>query len=92
MLSSRLVCRWIISITEKGDTKSHYGGCATYSELAPRIADIRPPLRQPLTDQDRARVSPIYQADQHKRMLAAVTAPIPMDEIARAQQFCEPVS
>jgi hypothetical protein len=25
-------------------------------------------------------------------MLAAVTAPIPMDEVARAQQFCEPVS
>ncbi|NKM26587.1 hypothetical protein GFM18_18070 [Rhizobium laguerreae] len=42
MLSSRLVCPWIISITEKGDTKSHYGGCAIYSreEVASASVDL----------------------------------------------------
>lgn len=34
MLSSRLVYRWIISTMEKGDTKSHYIGHATYSRLS----------------------------------------------------------
>ncbi len=57
MLSSRLVCRWIISTTEKVDTKSHYGGCTFYS---------RPRKRSPRASKGEARVPMPDECKEHR--------------------------
>lgn len=57
MLSSRLVCRWIISITEKVDTKSHYGGCTFYS---------RPRISPPRASKGEARVPMPVECKEHR--------------------------